>query len=98
MNTPTGGMRSLYEREMRSATQVSDPQHRWAHLERAPFVSQPYPWLHTRNHVAMFALAPRQHGRRESARTGHADHRRLRPGQPWAAIRRATPAGSPRPF
>lgn len=28
--------------------------------------SQPYPWLHTRNHVAMFALALRQHDRREA--------------------------------
>ena len=29
-------------------------------------MSQPFPWLHTRNHAAMLNLALRQHDRREA--------------------------------
>lgn len=39
---------------------------RWRHLERAHIVSQPDPWLHTCNHVAMLRLALREHDRREA--------------------------------
>ncbi len=57
MTELTDAIRALYEREMSAASSTGEAQARWAHLERAHIVSQPYPWLHTRNHVAMFRLA-----------------------------------------
>ncbi|UOT08550.1 DUF3703 domain-containing protein (plasmid) [Rhodococcus opacus] len=66
MDTLTDGVRSLYQHEMTAAGAAADSAARWEHLERAHIVSQPYPWLHTRNHVAMFAAALRQHDRREA--------------------------------
>ncbi|MFF3226005.1 DUF3703 domain-containing protein [Nocardia suismassiliense] len=57
--------RIRYHEEMQAARTTPDPATRWTHLERAHILSQPDPWLHTRNHVAMFALAVRQHDRRE---------------------------------
>ncbi|BDT87277.1 DUF3703 domain-containing protein [Nocardia cyriacigeorgica] len=58
--------RTAYHDEMRAAKSTPDPVQRWTHLERAHILSQPDPWLHTRNHVAMFALAVRQRDRREA--------------------------------
>ncbi|MFD4401277.1 DUF3703 domain-containing protein [Nocardia sp. NPDC058499] len=58
--------RTAYDNEMRAAKTTSDPEQRWAHLERAHILSQPDPWLHTRNHIAMFTLAVRQRDRREA--------------------------------
>ncbi|MBJ8342854.1 DUF3703 domain-containing protein [Antrihabitans sp. YC3-6] len=58
--------RALYNEEMAAARSCPDADARWVHLERAHIVSQPHPWLHTRNHVAMLALAVRQHDRREA--------------------------------
>ncbi|MGS2806595.1 DUF3703 domain-containing protein [Nocardia sp. MW-W600-9] len=58
--------RARYFDEMRAAATVADPDRRWTHLERAHILSQPDPWLHTRNHVAMLALAVRQRDRREA--------------------------------
>lgn len=58
--------RSVYDREMRSATAASSVDQRWHHLERAHIVSQPDPWLHTCNHGAMLKLAWQQHDRREA--------------------------------
>ena len=49
-----------------SLTTGDDDAQRWAHLERAHIISQPYPWPHTRNHIAMLALALGQHDRREA--------------------------------
>ncbi|WZH92997.1 DUF3703 domain-containing protein (plasmid) [Nocardia farcinica] len=51
---------------MHAAKTTPDPAQRWAHLERAHILSQPDPWLHTANHIAMFALAVRQRDRREA--------------------------------
>jgi hypothetical protein len=59
-------IRSAYTKEMTAARDTADDNERWAHLERAHIVSQPYPWPHTRNHVAMLTLALRQHDRREA--------------------------------
>ncbi len=42
---------------MRAARTATDIGQRWAHLERAHILSQPDPWLHTGNHIAMCALA-----------------------------------------
>ncbi|UGT53320.1 DUF3703 domain-containing protein [Nocardia asteroides] len=58
--------RTAYDTEMRAAKTTPDPAQRWAHLERAHILSQPDPWLHTRNHLAMFTLAVRQRDRREA--------------------------------
>lgn len=51
---------------MRAARTSSDTAQRWAHPERAHILSQPDPWLHTGNHIAMFTLAIRQRDRREA--------------------------------
>ncbi|WP_228001051.1 DUF3703 domain-containing protein [Nocardia australiensis] len=58
--------RTRYHEEMRAAKTTLDPAQRWAHLERAHILSQPDPWLHTGNHLAMFTLAVRQRDRREA--------------------------------
>ncbi|AXK87392.1 DUF3703 domain-containing protein [Nocardia farcinica] len=58
--------RARYRAEMAAAKTTADPALRWTHLERAHILSQPDPWLHTGNHVAMFALAVRQRDRREA--------------------------------
>lgn len=66
MSTISPTARSLYEHEMACAKGTRDLDLRWVHLERAHILSQPEPWLHTRNHVAMLVLAVRQHNRREA--------------------------------
>ena len=58
--------RELYDREMGTAKAAASTEERWFHLERAHIVSQPYPWLHTRNHASMLYLAARQRDRREA--------------------------------
>ncbi|MEY1672658.1 DUF3703 domain-containing protein [Gordonia sp. ABKF26] len=58
--------RDLYRSEMAAAAVTEVAEQRWHHLERAHIVSQPDPWLHTQNHVAMFRFAVRQHDRREA--------------------------------
>ena len=59
-------IRSAYTAEMAAARDTADDTARWAHLERAHILSQPYPWPHTRNHLAMLILALRQRDRREA--------------------------------
>ena len=66
MPTATPAIRELYNREMAAARTADDDQIRWVHLERAHIVSQPYPLLHTRNHIAMFTVAIAHHDRREA--------------------------------
>ncbi|MDS1114420.1 DUF3703 domain-containing protein [Gordonia westfalica] len=58
--------RALYRSEMAAAAATTKPDERWRHLERAHIVSQPDPWLHTCNHVAMFRFAVGQRDRREA--------------------------------
>jgi len=58
--------RVIYRQEMAAAKSADTVEIRWRHLERAHIVSQPHAKLHTRNHAAMLALAPRQHDRREA--------------------------------
>ncbi|MBF6219311.1 DUF3703 domain-containing protein [Nocardia abscessus] len=58
--------RARYHEGMRAAKIASSAEQRWTHLERAHILSQPDPWLHTRNHAAMFVLAVRQRDRREA--------------------------------
>ncbi|MFJ2028619.1 DUF3703 domain-containing protein [Streptosporangium sp. NPDC087985] len=59
-------VRAAYLAEMRTARSTADSGARWRHLERAHIISQPWPWPHTRNHLAMFALAVRERDRREA--------------------------------
>ena len=58
--------RAAYRAEMRAARAAATAGDRWRHLERAHIISQPWPWPHTRNHVAMLALALAQRDRREA--------------------------------
>jgi hypothetical protein len=58
--------RARYHEEMRAVKTATAADQRWTHLERAHILSQPDPWLHTRNHLAMFTLAVRQPDRREA--------------------------------
>lgn len=57
---------ALYAAEMRAARSAVTAAQQWCHLERAHIVSQSYPWLHTRNHLAMLMVALRQRDRREA--------------------------------
>ena len=66
MTRITEQARAIYRQEMTAAEAADSPDARRSHLERAHIVSQPHPWLHTCNHVAMLALALRQHDRREA--------------------------------
>lgn len=66
MSRIPGPARARYDQEMHAGKTATDHTQRWAHLEAAHILSQPDPWLHTRNHVAMFALAMRQRERREA--------------------------------
>lgn len=59
-------VRAAYRAEMRAARTTTAPEARWRHLERAHIISQPWPWPHTRNHIAMLALAIAQRDRREA--------------------------------
>ena len=59
-------VRDAYTAEMTAARTTSEDTERWVHLERAHILPQPYPWPHTRNHIAMLALALRQRDRREA--------------------------------
>ncbi|MBG0832008.1 DUF3703 domain-containing protein [Planomonospora sp. ID67723] len=59
-------VRAAYATEMAAARTTGDPVARWRHLERAHILSQPWAWPHTRNHMAMFALAVTQRDRREA--------------------------------
>jgi hypothetical protein len=62
----TAHARTVYRHEMIAAKHADIADQRWRHLERAHIISQPHPWLHTCNHVAMLNLALRQHDRREA--------------------------------
>lgn len=59
-------VRAWYAAEMTAARHTHTAAERWTHLERAHILSQPYPWPHTRNHLAMLDLAVRQLDRREA--------------------------------
>ncbi|TDD02977.1 DUF3703 domain-containing protein [Nonomuraea deserti] len=59
-------VRAAYQAEMRAARTTTHAEARWRHLERAHILSQPWPWPHTANHIAMFTLAVRQRDRREA--------------------------------
>lgn len=59
-------VRAAYQAEMHAARTATTAGERWRHLERAHILSQPWPWPHTANHIAMFTLAVAQRDRRET--------------------------------
>ncbi|WP_433442840.1 DUF3703 domain-containing protein [Nonomuraea sp. CA-141351] len=81
-------VRTAYRAEMRAARMATGSELRRRRLERAHILSQPWPWPHTRNHVAMFALTVRQRDRREA----FGQVLRIIVAARWAAIPRATTA------
>ncbi|MEV0711606.1 DUF3703 domain-containing protein [Nocardia aurea] len=58
--------RARYNLEMTAAKSAAVDAERWPPPERAHILSQPDPWPHTRNHIAMFVLAVRRRDRREA--------------------------------
>lgn len=66
MSRMPASLRTVYIAEMAAARHTDDDAGRWHHLERAHILSQPSPWPHTRNHLAMLGLALRQRDRREA--------------------------------
>lgn len=59
-------VRDVFERELSAARKADTAEQRWQAMERAHIVSQPWPWPHTRAHLAMFAQAVREHDRKET--------------------------------
>ena len=60
-------IRAAFDAELRHARTATTSGQRWAALERAHILSQPWAWPHTRAHAVMFALAWSEHDRREAA-------------------------------
>ncbi|MDV8022737.1 DUF3703 domain-containing protein [Rhodococcus sp. IEGM 1330] len=58
--------RRLYVIEANAAAASTTTEVRWHHLERAHILPQPYPWLHTRNHLEMLKVALQERDRHES--------------------------------
>ena len=59
-------LRSAWRHEMATSRAERDADSRWQRLERAHILSQPFPILHTRTHVAMLARALRSRDRSEA--------------------------------
>ena len=60
-------VRAAFDAELAAARAATTGEQRWAALERAHILSQPWAWPHTRAHAVMLALAWREHDRREAA-------------------------------
>ena len=60
-------IRAAFDAELRHARTATTSGQRWAALERAHILSQPWAWPHTRAHAVMFALAWSEHDSREAA-------------------------------
>ena len=56
---------NAFDTELRRARSDEPLEQRWAALERAHILSQPWPIAHVRSHAAMMRLALRQRDRRE---------------------------------
>lgn len=87
-------IRALYEREMTAASSTGERRCD-GRTSNAHIVSQPYPWLHTGNHVAMFRWpCDSTTAARCSARWSGLLW--PTPARRWGGIRRATTGGSRR--
>lgn len=60
-------VRAAFDAELATARAATTGEKRWAALERAHILSQPWAWPHTRVHAVMLALAWREHDHREAA-------------------------------
>jgi hypothetical protein len=58
-------IRAAFAEELDAARVATASEARWDALERAHILSQPWPWPHTRAHVAMFGVAWRERDRPE---------------------------------
>ena len=54
-------IRAAFDAELRHARTATTSGQRWAALERAHILSQPWAWPHTRAHAVMLALAWSEH-------------------------------------
>ena len=59
-------VRSAYKAELATARTAAAGEMRWAALERAHILSQPWGWPHTQVHVLMLKAALRGRDRREA--------------------------------
>jgi hypothetical protein len=59
-------VRTAFEAELRAARMSATSEQRWAALERAHILSQPWPWPHTLAHGVMLRAAWRDRDRRET--------------------------------
>ncbi|EAP98707.1 hypothetical protein JNB_01025 [Janibacter sp. HTCC2649] len=59
-------VRTAFEAELRKARRSATSEQRWAALERAHILSQPWPWPHTQAHGVMLRAAWRDRDRRET--------------------------------
>lgn len=59
-------LRSAWRNELAVARAEADTSARWQRLERAHILSQPFPILHVRTHLAMLAHALRARNRHET--------------------------------
>lgn len=60
-------IRAAFDAELRAAHTSATSEQRWAALERAHILSQPWAWPHTRAHAVMLRVAWSEHDRREAA-------------------------------
>ncbi|KGN36554.1 DUF3703 domain-containing protein [Knoellia subterranea] len=60
-------IRAAFDAELRAARTATTGEQRWAALERAHILSQPWAWPHTRAHAIMLRVAWSEHDRREAA-------------------------------
>lgn len=59
-------IRDAFHDELVAARSAATTRERWAALERAHIISQPWPWPHTRAHAVMLQVAWRERDRREA--------------------------------
>lgn len=59
-------VRAVFDAEMGVVSGTDDVELAWWSLEKAHILSQPWPWPHTRTHLAMLTLALRTRDAREA--------------------------------
>ena len=61
-----GAIRAVFDAEMDVVARTDEVGLAWRSLENAHILSQPWPWPHTRTHLAMLTLALRTRDVREA--------------------------------
>ena len=62
----SSAVRAAFTAELTDARTAETPEARWAALERAHILSQPWPWPHTKAHAVMLGVAWREKDRKEA--------------------------------